>query len=110
MKRTRILLCCAALTPLAHGAQGIKDLSLLGMSHLLSTASLAIDSGATLTNAGTLNGAGTFDFSAGILTLAANQVGWVSVNKSGSSLSDLANHDFGQLANKPTSASSYGIL
>lgn len=39
---------------------------------------------------GTLNGAGTFDFSAGTLSLANNQVGWPKVNKTGSSLADLA--------------------
>jgi hypothetical protein len=49
-----------------------------------------IESGATVTNSGTLIGAGVFNFSGGTLTLADNQVPWAKVNKSGSALSDLS--------------------
>ena len=50
----------------------------------------SIVSGATLTNAGTLTGTGTFNYSLGTLTLANDQVTWLWVNKTGSSLADLA--------------------
>jgi hypothetical protein len=53
---------------------------------------LNVGSGRTaqVKSGGTLNGAGTFDFHLGTLTLADNQVGWLKLSKSGSSLADLA--------------------
>jgi hypothetical protein len=85
MKTLRLILLSALVghVSIARGAERLTDLSLYGTSNI-------INSGATLNNAGTISGAGTFNFSSGTLTLADGQVAWAKVSKTSSSLADLA--------------------
>ena len=61
----------------------------------LSSGYLAV---ARMPNTGTWTFTGTIDISGGTLTLNSDQVSWVSVNKTGSSLADLATRSAGDLS------------
>ncbi|MDP2136365.1 MAG: hypothetical protein Q8J74_00790 [Candidatus Didemnitutus sp.] len=75
------------------------------------TTDLQVPTGKTMAvkSGGTLNGAGTFNFSLGTLTLADTQVGWAKVDKTGSTLADLPTRLFADLQSKPNTISGYGI-
>lgn len=77
MKKILSLCALAIVVLTAHAAPLLQqDLQLSGVLNQLKTgALLTVQSGATLTNTGTLNGAGVFNFASGTVTLPASVSG-----------------------------------
>lgn len=81
------------LFSIAHAGAPIKDLRISGTS-VIEGGTFTIQTGVVVTAAA----GSTVDLSAGTLTLAAGQIGWASVSKTGSSLADLATRSAGDLS------------
>lgn len=89
MKRTILLLLLLPGVLLGAGNTPLQNAKITGTSQVSGT--LTFNSGATL------------DVSSGTFTLANNQIPWAKVNKTGSSLADLATRNFTQLSDAPAS-------
>lgn len=91
--------------PCSHAQTGAVTKSTASATLNDLTADLHVPSGKSLT----LKSGGTFDASVGTLTLAANQIAWAKVDKTGSSLADLSTRLFADLQSKPTTIAGYAI-
>lgn len=93
MKVIQALLISFVLTAFCQAGAPIKDLRVSGTSSVES-GTFTFANGVTITAAS----GSTVDLSAATITFATNQIGWVKVSKTGSSLADLATRSAGDLS------------
>ncbi len=112
MNKTFLTLCVLCVSAVnAFCLQPLKDAAITGTASQVQ-GTLTATTGSTLVINGALNGAptgGSLTLSAVTIGFGSNQLNWSWVNKSGSSLADLATRSFSSLQGVPTTLAGYGI-